>query len=459
MKPPFFAIPVMDKWLIHCPLHEVTALINQQALEEFLGDRPTTSPEIAELNSVLREPPIHAPKPKSGEFDPQFLAIVTTRGCNINCVYCDFGGPTSAKVHMAPALAVEAIDWMADRLVKSQREEFFLHFFGGEPFISEELVEIVVHRTRAVCAERGIRPHFDVSTNGVFNEERARWIGDYFDSVVLSFDGPPEFQDRNRPGNAGRSTFAAVARTAERLSKTPIELCLRVCVTGESAPKMPEITRWMATTYRPAVINFEPLTENDLTARVQLPAADPYEFARRWIESKKIAEAYGVRLVYSATDSPTPRLSSCPVGSDTVVITPDGSVNGCYLQPNDWLQHKMDLNLGRISVGEGIRLNPSQVDHVRQMIVEKPRCAGCFCQWSCAGGCHVSNTYKGCSPQYVGFCLQTRLLTACSLLQELGQDQLVNDLLADRQAMEKLATHSWDPITFNQPAEPSARCE
>ena len=446
-KKKFFKIPILDKWLIYAPLHDITALVNEAAVDELTKKNgPKRDGVLSDLWRALDGPPEHSPLLKEGPFDPQFLAIVTTRGCNINCVYCDFGGPTSEKIHMEPALAVEAIDWMADRLIARGRKEFFLHFFGGEPFISGELVEIIVHRTRAVCAQRGLNPHFDVSTNGVFNANRASWVGDYFDSVVLSFDGPPEFQDRNRPANGGRPTFSAVEKTAERLSRSPVELCLRVCVTGESVSRMPEITTWMAETYHPAVINFEPLTENDLTAREQLPAADPLLFAQKWIESRRLAESLGVRLVYSATDSGLPRHSSCPVGSDTAVITPDGAVNGCYLQPTDWLKHGMDMNLGRISVGGGVKLNLDQVEKVRRMIVDKPRCQGCFCQWSCAGGCHVSNTYKGCSDDYVSFCLQTRIITACLLLEELGHRSIVDQLLADHTAMENLAKHSWDAI-------------
>lgn len=343
-------------------------------------------------------------------------------------------------------MAVEAVDWMAEKLVENGRDEFFLHFFGGEPFISGELVEIIVHRTRAVCARRGLRPYFDVSTNGVFSESRARWVGDYFDSVVLSFDGPPEFQNRNRPANGGRDTYEAVSKTAERLSRMPIELCLRVCVTGESVSRMEEITRWMSESYRPAVINFEPLTENDLTSCSRLYPADPYEFARNWMAAKRAADEYGIRLVYSAADGRSPRLSSCPVGSDTVIISPDGQVNACYLQPQDWLKHGMDMGLGRITVGSGVRLDFDRVEQVRNLITDKPRCRGCFCQWTCSGGCHVSNTYRGCSEEYVAFCVQTRIITACLLLEELGCARLADELLADDEALRRLALHSWDPF-------------
>src|SRR3984893_14181473 len=445
-KTPIFAIPILDQWLVHSPLHEVTALVNSAALSCLRSGSVDARSTLGELQSALTASPIHNPQIKQGPFDPKFLAIITTRGCNINCVYCDFGGPTSAKVHMGPALAVEGLDWRAQRLVESGRDEFYLHFFGGEPFISGELVEIVVHRTRAMCARHGLKPVIDVYTNGVFNESRAKWVGHYFDSVVLSFDGLPEFQNRNRPANGGRSTFEAVSKTAERLSKTPIELCLRVCVTGESVLKMEEMTSWLAETYHPAVINFEPLTENDLTSCSDLHAADPYDCARQWMAAKRAADRCGVRLVYSATEPGAPRLSSCPVGSDAVIISPDGQVNGCYLQPQDWLKHGMNMELGRVTVGSGVQVDSHQVEQVRKLITEKPRCQGCFCQFSCSGGCHVSNTYRGCSDEYVAFCLQTRIITACLLLEELGCTDFVDDLLANHAAMQRLATHSWDPI-------------
>ncbi len=347
---------------------------------------------------------------------------------------------------MDPALAVAVIDWMADLLVAQGRDRFFLHLFGGEPLIAGDLVDVAVHRLRYVCASRGLTPFIDVSTNGVMSLERAAWVGNFLDSVVLSFDGPAEFQNSNRPGNNGKDTFQIVDRTARYLASTEIELCLRACVTSQSVHSMPEITRWMIETYDPSIINFEPLTKNDLTAAAGLGAADPLDYARMWMASKRIADEYDVRLVYSATESDMPRLSSCPVGSDAVVVSPDGTLNGCYLQPGDWRTRGMDMSLGRISTADGVEIRAEQVQYLRSMIVDKPRCRGCLCQWSCAGGCHVSNTYLNCPEEYVDFCVQTRLITACLLLEELGENALVDRLLDDRDAMLSLALHESDVI-------------
>ena len=69
-----------------------------------------------------------------------------------------------------------------------------------------------------------------------------------------------------------------------------------------------------------------------------------------------------------------------------------------------------------------------------------------MCQWSCAGGCHVSNTYTNCSEDYIDYCTQTRLITACLLLEELGELAMVDELLGDRAAMQRLASYEQDII-------------
>jgi uncharacterized protein len=452
----YFAVPVLDQWLLYAPLHEVTALVNSSALER-LSQSPSLNPDepVAELAGAMAADCIQLPKPKAGFFDPEFLAIIATRSCNLDCRYCDFGGPTAARSDLDPALAVAVIDWMAERLAARGNDRFPVHLFGGEPMIAEDLVDVVVHRTRAVCARHGLRPHLEISTNGVFSERRAAWLGDYFDSVVLSFDGPPEFQDRNRPAKGGRPTFAAVSRSALVLSESPAELCLRVCVTGESLRRMPAIMKWMSETYRPAVITFEPLTENDLSATAQLPSVDPFEFVRQWITSRREAAAHGVELVYSAIDSKFPRLSACPVGRDALILTPDGTINACYLRPTDWLRHGMDLHLGHVASGTGVQVDPVQVEKVRRGILDKPRCRACFCRWSCAGGCHVNNTYPGCGAAYSNYCLQTRLITACLLIEELGKIDMVHALLADTAAMQRLATQPSDTFEIAAASKPS----
>jgi uncharacterized protein len=445
-----FLIPVREQWLLHAPLHREDALINHAAADALRrrGARPRGE-SLSALHQRLRTEADDIPDAVDGDVCPSFLGIIPTRGCNLNCGYCDFGGPTSSMDHMDPEVAVAAVDWMAERLVRARRRILQVHFFGGEPFVSPEIVDIVVHRARDVAAQRGLVPYLEASSNGVFDERRCQFIGDYFGGLVLSFDGFAEFHNRNRPSFKGRPSFDLVARTARQLSEMPVELCIRICVTKDSVHDLEVITRWMCESFKPAVVNFETVTLGAAAGRAGLQPPDPYDFARHCIGAYRVASTYGVKALYSAAEPGAPRVSCCPVGSDALIVSPDGRVSACYLLPEDWKARGLDLDVGCVRADGSVALDFAGLTRIRELPLHKPRCERCFCRWSCAGGCHVNETYPGCTAEYTGFCIQTRIVTASVLLEGLGCSDLVDGLLADRRAMERLAFHSADVIELD----------
>jgi radical SAM protein with 4Fe4S-binding SPASM domain len=283
----------------------------------------------------------------------------------------------------------------------------------------------------------------------VFSESRCQFVGDYFDGIVLSFDGFAEFHNRNRPAKGGGPTFEQVERTANRLSTMPLDLCLRVCITADSVSSMEAITTWMCSTFHPTVINFETLTPGELAASAGLRVPDPYEFAVNCVQSYRAAARAGVKAVYSAAETERNRISFCPVGTDALIVSMDGRASACYLMPEDWQRRGLDLDLGWVRPDGSLDLDFERLFAARRLPVQKPRCERCFCQWSCAGGCHVNQTYPGCDADFTDFCLQTRIITACLLLDEIGANDVVDRLLASRTAMEAVAHHSWDPVALS----------
>jgi uncharacterized protein len=345
---------------------------------------------------------------------------------------------------MAPEVAVTAVDWMADRLEELGRREFQVQFFGGEPFVAPDLVDIVVHRVRYQSAVRGLVPWIEASTNGVFSDARCQFVGDYFDSVVLSMDGPPVFHDRNRPTASGGPTSDRVQRTAMKLGDMPTQLCIRACVTEDSVSELEAITGWMIDSFGPSVVNFEPLTPCGPHRPTDLRPPDPFEFARHFIGAHRVAGSHGVEATFSAAAIDRNRVSCCPLGTDALIVSPDGRVSTCYLLAEDWRARGLDLQIGRVSRDGSVHIDNHARDRVRKYTMEKPRCARCFCKWSCSGGCRVNETYPGCSQEYTDFCVQTRLITACLVLRDLGCEEMIDDLLGDREAAERLARESAD---------------
>ena len=118
----------------------------------------------------------------------------------------------------------------------------------------------------------------------------------------------------------------------------------------------------------------------------------------------------------------------------------------CYVQETDWTSRGMDLSVGRIE-NKSVVLNTDKLLSFRNQLDEKPRCSSCFCRFGCAGGCHVNNTWPDSSSDYQNYCIYTRIITLTSLLEEMGESELVQNLLNDKTSMVKIARQRSDKLT------------
>jgi uncharacterized protein len=445
-----YTVPVPDAYLLYSPLRQVSALVNKKALcqakarlEGKILDPDETRP-LDNLLHTIESSEVTAQAQHSGPLVPNFLGIIPTRACNLSCAYCGFGAGTAPRETMDPEMAATAVDWMAEQALKAGQDRLDIHFFGGEPFVAPDVVEVVIHRARAAADKFGLTTYFEVATNGVFNEDQARFVGDYFDTVVLSFDGPEKLHDLHRPGKNGQGSYQKVFRTAERLSRSPTKLCFRVCISQDSVVRMEQMAVWFCETFQPSVINFETLKPTEESEAAGLKPPDPYLFAAHYVRASRLVEGYGMEAVYAAANLEEPRHSFCPVGQDTLIVSPDGRISGCYLPQEEWLKQGLNLDVGRLKSNGTLHIEKQAVENLRRLVTQKPKCERCFCRWTCAGGCHVSHTPPGSSREYNDFCIQTRIITACKLLGELGFGDRADALLATPSAMENITFQATD---------------
>lgn len=442
-----FAVPIAGRWLLYAPLHGASALVNRAAVAQLAsGDVRASTPALAELFALFQEPTPDCPIVSSGPSAPQFIGLITTRACNLSCRYCAFAAGTAPDKAMDLDLAVAAVDWMAGYVGRAGRQTLDVHFFGGEPMAAHEVVEVSVHRARAVAARKGLIPRFEIATNGVFGPGLAEFLGAHVDSVVLSFDGPRQIHDRHRPVSPGRGSFDAVARTAFLLGESDTALGLRACVSQDTVAQLPQLAEWFCKRFRPAAIDFEPLQRTPEALAAGLEPPQPLDFAENFRLAGKVAADHGVRCTYAASLIDEPRLSFCPVGNDTLIVAPDGSVRGCYLREREWRSRGLDLRLGQLTADGAMALNPDAVLRLRHLAADKPLCTRCFCRWSCAGGCHVNHSWPGGLNGYNAFCVQTRVVTACELLDRLGHAEVADRLVGDRDAARALARQPSDRV-------------
>lgn len=477
-----FAVPVVDQILIHAPLHDLVALVNPPAAAQLRaaigGADIAASPAIEPLLDHLRSAGQPAPASRTGAIeDPLFLGIIPTRGCNLACVYCDFAAPETHHRTMEFSLARGVIDAYLRLVADSGGGQARVQFFGGEPFFAPEVVQFVVEYAGLRSAELGLAVEFEATTNGIFSPSQCRWIADHFDTVVLSLDGPAEVHDLHRPASSGRGTFGPVVRNAQMLSESAVNLVIRACVTEASVSRMPDFAAWLAWTLRPSTVCFESLSGSPRSAASGLAPPDPWRFAQMFIRAAHILEPFGIDVILSTADIDARHVTFCPVGKDALIVSPDGSIDACYLLEHDWRRRGLDMHLGQArpappSTGRStnstecgtdrpgrmpvapepgpltvLDVDPAAVQRVRAMNVDhRPLCADCLCRFHCAGGCHVHHDTSAAPGQFDNLCIQTRLVTIARLLMRLGRSDLADAWLADQAAMEASVWQSSDRL-------------
>jgi uncharacterized protein len=447
-----FIIPVLEDFIVYSPLANISALLNRRGVSELRsqlklsgsGKADPDSKTYKLANDIITGELLTIGN-ISGGLNPHFLGIIPTRSCNGACNYCDFAADKAPAEKMSYDLAVKAVDWYADLMKKNNRKTLEIHFFGGEPMMSRDIMEVVVHRARLVASEQNLTPYFEISTNGQYSSEDAAFLRRYINKIVLSLDGFREVHNRHRPLKNNQDSYENAIRTAEIISSSDADLCIRSCVSELNISGMEIFTDWLCRNLRLSAINFEILTATSLTSSKGLFPPDPVEFAVNFQKARETGGTHGVEVVYSSDITDLPVRSSCPVGKDTAIISPVGRISSCYLMPDRWIEAGLDLEFGVID--NSVQIDLEKVNRIRQMVEQKPRCRNCFCQWTCAGGCHVGITFPGCSPEYDNFCIQTRIISAFSLLSELAQNNKISELISSHEQLLKIAHASSDKIT------------
>ncbi|HEX3049673.1 MAG TPA: radical SAM protein [Aggregatilineaceae bacterium] len=445
-----FAVPIVDKFLLYAPFHNLTALVNGSALfhiqRGLLADTQEY-PALQPLVDRLHTPEKPIPTARTGPLNnPLFLGIIPTRRCNMACRYCDFAAPKQTSPVMDLGLARDAVDAYFDLLASVGQTHGEVHFFGGEPFCAESVVHFVVAYAAHAAADRGIGVRFEVTSNGLYNEARCQWIADHFDTMVLSLDGPEDIQNAHRPAANGRDSFEIVSRNAAIFSAAPIELVIRTCITHHTVRRMPAIAEWISRHFLPASVCFETLTPSLLSEQNDLLPPDPWEFAQNFDLAAQILAAYGIDTVHSTAHTQDCRASFCPIGRDALIVSPDGMVDACYLLHEDWERNGLNFRIGQL-VGQQFEIDQRVLQEVRSLTVHrKPLCTDCFCRYHCAGGCHVNHDTSGRPGEFDALCVQTRLITLTRLLREIGQGDLAETWLADHAACEASVWQSSDRL-------------
>ena len=431
--------------ILYAPLGQLIARANESAVRAALayaddpGSRERMTPDEQAVVDVFEERGFFKARPLpvgARGFAPVQVTLFPTNRCNLRCSYCyAFGGegggngePLSA---MDPAIARAAIDLIAGNARRladegQQVRSFIVSIHGnGEPFCAFSLVKEIVCYGREAAERVGIPAVFNTATNGVLTDAQLDFVVENFDSVNISFDGLPGFQDANRPVAGGGGSFAQVDRTMRRLAAEGVAFGIRTTVTDKMVARMPDIVSFVADNY-PQVeqIHFEPVWEcgRCATSSDAMPTAEA--FTRSYLAALDVARARGVKLVYSGARQEMITDAFCKAGGGGFTVTPTGDVTACYE-----VSYRSDPRSERFFFGRydeqagGFVIDSAKLEALGRLNVRNfPHCRDCFCKWHCAGDC-AAKVLDGIEPaEHAGSvrCAVNRALTLDQIQRRLN---------------------------------------
>ncbi|CDX00148.1 Radical SAM domain protein [Desulfitobacterium hafniense] len=335
-----------------------------------------------------------------------YLYLFLTQSCNLRCIYCyGDGGEYGAGGSMDSVTAKQAVDWLLTW--SGNMKKIHLGFFGGEPFINFPLMKTTVDYAQSKAQEAHKEVAFYVTTNAtLLDDEKIAFIKEHHFSVQISFDGPKEIHDAQRPYANGQGSYDSVVPKIKKLLACVPEASGHGVLWGDTNPQLVKATLqdlgFTSLTLAPASSSlFTDESERNPSSRktqVQLQALEQETAA--WLHHLRSRDkdilrglrassgGYGIYPGMIALLHNRRKYHFCGVGRKMVGVSVTGDIYPCHrFVGND------DYKLGH--VGDE---NFNRDDYLQSPPALRANCASCFARYYCAGGCLHDNLSSSGSP-------------------------------------------------------------
>lgn len=180
------------------------------------------------------------------------IGFSLSKNCNLRCQYCSAcsteGYSGSVPVRDVLALVSDIMKkWSVARLLgreKSSRLEIYFTG-GGEPTYDwDSFSRFVLSIEDKACANN-VPVQFGITTNGVLSDEKADFLSTHFHRIMVSYDGLPEIQNRNRRSPHVLDTSARAERFIKRLCDNRAPITIRSTVWLDDFVRMREMSDFL----------------------------------------------------------------------------------------------------------------------------------------------------------------------------------------------------------------------
>ena len=445
-----FVIPLEDgQHLVYAPLRQAAFVANARTVN-FLADLQagffdeSADPDGA-LVALLRRLNVldagEEPRPITtfgGDPEPTSVTLFLTTACNLRCTYCYASAGDFPQRFMPLDVARRGIDYVIRNAVKKNEASIEVNYHGGgEPTVNWKVVTGSFDYAQRKAAEANLEVYASAATNGVLSDKQIDWIIANLEGVSLSYDGLPAAHDTHRRTISGKGSSERVMHTIRRFDEAHFPYGIRVTVTHDHIPLLPDSVEFICSAFGTQHIQVEPAYQ--MGRWRDAPSAETAAFIDAYREAQRRAHTYGKTITFSGARVGTLTNHFCGITQDSFCLSPDGNVSACFevfSEDNPW------ANLFFYGTpdekGEGYLFELPVLNHLRtQAVQHRAFCQGCFAKWTCAGDCyHKSLTVN----QDVVFSGTDR----CHIIRELTQDQILENIV------------QAGGLVWHQPADPHA---
>jgi uncharacterized protein len=383
-------------------LDSLSDRLGREALDEAIA-------ELMDMRAIGNVEFTDRPLPKFLPLTPMPLTTMVlnvTNQCNLACTYCyEYGEDKIVDTEngkkpkfMSEETARQSVDFMLKE--SGDNKVAHLTFFGGETLLNFPVLKSTVAYAKARAAEIGKEVDFSLTTNAsLLKPAIIEWLTENRVGVTVSFDGPPEFQDKFRVFHNGAGSYDVIAPKVRELLKQHRSRPIGARVTLTSGTlDVKRIYRHLTEDFGFREVGFAPVTTSPNRAYAIEGAgfdsmlAQFTELAHEFLESVVAGRHHGFSNVKETLEEIHKGMSKaypCGAGIGLMGVATDGDVALCHrFAGSD--AHKLG------TVADGIDREAQRAFLDRHHIANKTDCSACWARPLCSGGCyHEAHTRYG----------------------------------------------------------------
>src|SRR6187455_126044 len=367
----------------------VSELTSLQAIGE-LTTRAVKAPKILPLNPV----PLTT------------MVLNVTNQCNLACTYCyEYGEDKivdTANGSQPKFMSIDTAKQSVEFMLKEAGDNPVAHltFFGGETLMNFPVLKDTIAYARQRAAEVGKDVDFSLTTNAtLLKPDVIKFLVENRVGVTISFDGPPEVQNKFRVFHNGTGSYDIIAPKIKELLKQQRTRPVGARVTLTSGNlDVRKIYEHLTLELGFREVGFAPVT----TSPNRAYALDEAGYDEMLAQFTSLAEDFkdaaiagrfhgfsNVKETIEEIHKGMSKAYPCGAGIGLMGVSTSGDVALCHR-----FAGSDDHKLG--TVRDGVNRDVQRSFLESHHVANKTDCESCWARPLCAGGCyHESHTRYG----------------------------------------------------------------